>query len=213
MTASLLQLWFDTENGGDDATGRGRSVQARQSFRVSAVSGPSISPPGITEFEELYRDRFGALCDYAYTFLRSRDEARDVVQDVFIRLWDRRAEVWARGEPLPYLVTATRNSALNVLRRRTIEGRYVDDVTRQTDGEIGSRTDNDAKMGASDDLLDRVYEFIEMLPARSREVLLLRWRHGLSLEQIAATMGIGVASVRVAHTRALTVLRERLGVR
>jgi RNA polymerase sigma factor (sigma-70 family) len=74
-------------------------------------------------------------------------------------------------------------------------------------------TNDEERADAQDTLMDRVKAVIAALPPRSREILVLRWYHGLGLEAIASIMGISYGSARVLHSRALAGAKTKLGVR
>jgi RNA polymerase sigma-19 factor, ECF subfamily len=92
-----------------------------------ANSMPSLSCPApsgdaggqrrdVAEFEALFRTHYAALCDFVYGYVRSRAVAQELVQDLFLRLWER-VGTPAAALAASYLYTAARNRALGYLRR------------------------------------------------------------------------------------------------
>src|SRR5215472_13445222 len=77
------------------------------------------------DFETLFRAHHSELCAFAYRFVGSVDEARDVVQDVFMTVWRRRAVLRAEMPTRGYLYRATRNVALHRLRHVAVEERHA----------------------------------------------------------------------------------------
>jgi RNA polymerase sigma factor (sigma-70 family) len=154
----------------------------------------------VRAFEEVYRSRFEDLCAYV-SALVSDDDAGDVVHDVLFAIWEARERltVHTEEELFYYLLRAVRNRAIKMVHR----DRVRDVRTRQ----MPVREPESAEDSS---LVEHVRTFIDGLPERSREVLILRWYHGLGLEHIASIMDISYGSARVLHTRAMAALRERL---
>lgn len=162
-------------------------------------------------FEELYRTHFEDLCRYVATVVRDED-AVDVVQDVFLSVWDMRQDipVSTDQELLYYLLRASRNRALKIVRHDRV--RDAHDRTIETDMTSGILGVGPSEETAFQELVPKVTRLVNELPPRSREVLMLRWYHGLGFKEIAVLMGISYGSVHVLHTRAMAIMRERLGV-
>ncbi len=163
----------------------------------------------VTLFEQLYRTWFHDLAKYGATFLPD-DDAGDLVQDVFLSLWRHRDQlsIHTDQELFHYLLRAVRNRAFDVLRHDRVWSTYVSSVFPTLDVE-----ENRGEVTNTEYLLAHVHQLIETLPPRSREVLVLRWYHGLNFEQISSIMGISYGSAHVLHSRALAMVRKQFEVR
>lgn len=162
-------------------------------------------------FEALFREHYENMCALAFRIIRSRDAAEDIAANVFRNVWRLRLE-WDPSFPLrAYLLTATRNEALNALR--SIRRRA--DLTELAGREdvppafaTGFRSpDEDASAREIQQIVERV---IASLPPQCRTAFLLRWRDGLKHREIAEHMGLSIKTVEMHLTRALRTLRERL---
>jgi len=162
-------------------------------------------------------DQFeGRLRRYAQRLLGSDDEARDVVQFVFLRLCDQSpAEI---GDRLAeWLYTVCRNRALDVLRGRGGGGVGWAPPTSH-DWEVGehrppySREDDPADSAEQTELHALLRLLVEALPASQREALDL-WADGFGYRQIAEITGRQEGHVRVLVHRGLKALREHPQVR
>lgn len=171
-------------------------------------------------FEELYLEKFAGWCRYASTIV-STEDATDVVQDVLWNVWSRRESLPVNSEDdfATYVLRGIRNRSLNLIRQdRAREAREAkealeDSLTtseRVAEHAVGNEGDG---INPEQDLLDQVYNTIDALPARSREVLLHRWAHGMKFDQIASLMEISVASAHVLHSRALALVRKKLNLK
>jgi len=135
-------------------------------------------------------------------------EAEELVQDVMFKVWERREHLAMGDELKTYLYRATRNHALNLLRRRRLERLWQAMLPREEPSVAAEEPDD------SSELERAVRAAIDALPDRCREVFLLSREHGLSYAAIAATMGISVKTVETQMGRALKALRFSLrGVR
>jgi RNA polymerase sigma-70 factor (ECF subfamily) len=152
---------------------------------------------------------YGAwLIRVAKTIVKSPDLAQDVLQDVFIWLWDRRTQLDIRGNIAPYLYRAVRNRAMNVRAHEhaeeTAHDRFASD--RGSDQAAASAPSEATAL----EFERAVQHALAGLSPKLREVFLLRVEHGWSNAEIADALGIAAASVRVQMYRATSALAERL---
>jgi RNA polymerase sigma-70 factor (ECF subfamily) len=151
----------------------------------------------------------------AYRFLTSRALAEEVIQDVFLTMWDRR-DRWGRGELRDlkqYLFAAVRNRALSRLRRERLEHTWQQHAvaSRHDPGLSAFASAASAEPDDDPELTAQLERAMAALPPRARETLLLRIRRDLTHAEIAATMGITVKAVERNLGRAIRALREALG--
>jgi RNA polymerase sigma-70 factor (ECF subfamily) len=134
-----------------------------------------------------------------------------------------RARSGTAERPLPtreYLYAAIRNAAIDALRRTRSEQRALGRAAQGADAgasAVISRANTRVVdgCGAGDDaetldLAAFIQRAIDELPARPREVLLLKWRHGLSNGEVAVELGVALKTVEMHVTRAFARLREIL---
>ena len=70
-------------------------------------------------FETIFKEHYNTLANYAYSILKSKENAEDVVQDVFVKLWQNSPDVVTTPQVKFYLVTATKNSCISFLRKES----------------------------------------------------------------------------------------------
>ncbi len=161
-------------------------------------------------FEQLMRRYYAGLSDFALGYVGTRVGAEEVVQEVFSTLWERRAAWRVRGTLRAYLFGAVRNRALNALRQeRADERRSARAAAEPVTPGLGYRRDPDevARTEARALGLERA---IAGLPQAQRAAVELRWQHGLSYAEIAATLGVSAKTVENHLGRALAALRQAL---
>lgn len=158
-------------------------------------------------FRAMFYAYYSRLCAFAAEYVGSMDRARDVVQDVFLTLWERRAKWSVHGSLKSYLYQAVRNRALNASRDRSTRRRAYE-VHQERRAQVRHRTAEDT--AHYHELSDAIHRAIDQLPPRRRMVFLLHRQHDLTYVEVAQTMGITRKTVENQMGRALKFLRQRL---
>lgn len=151
------------------------------------------------------------LSAFAYRSVGSRDVAAELVQDVFYRIWRRHASWEVQGTLRAYLYRATRNRVLDYLKHERIERRWAERAIREQAAERVRNPESPDHAIDAQEMTAALGRALEELPERRRLVFVLRWREGLSHQEIAARLGVSVKTVENQLTRAIRSLRERLG--
>jgi RNA polymerase sigma-70 factor (ECF subfamily) len=161
-------------------------------------------------FEQIFRAYYGKLCSFALRYVRTRENAEDVVHDVLFAIWRERATYEIRGTLRSYLYTAVRNRALDHLKREGVELRWREEaeLTMEAFPAPGGTAADEELVAA--ELSAIVQEAIDALPPRYRQAYVLRRQHGLSYAEIASIMNITVKTVEVQIGQALKRIRERV---
>ena len=131
-------------------------------------------------------------------------EAEELVQDVMFKVWERQDQLAVGDELKTYLYRATRNHALNLLRRRRLERIWQSNLPNEEPSVGPAEADDSTAMEVA------VRRAIDALPDRCREVFLLSREQSLTYAAIAETMGISVKTVETQMGRALKALRASL---
>lgn len=166
--------------------------------------------------EALFREHYRALVTFAARYTLRRDAAEDVVQEVFLRLWERfeRDGVGASATEVTrsYLFSAVRYHALPLLRRGRLARRWSEreaQVLRLDGAAPTHASDADAALDR-DDLARTVRRAVAGLSDKTRVVFLLSRERGFTYAEIAEVLGISVKTVELHMTRALKALRAAL---
>jgi len=157
--------------------------------------------------DELLHRNWRPLVLFAMGFVQGVDAAEDVVQDVFVRVWQRRREWEPTGSVRAYLYRITRNLSLNEQRARGVRERSPRFARGRTQ-RMAPVTP--AEHLEADELKTAVDAAVAALPERRRQVFILARYHGLSRQQIAEVMGISPQTVGNQLTSALATLRQGL---
>jgi RNA polymerase sigma-70 factor (ECF subfamily) len=163
----------------------------------------AVDEPGLTV---LVRDYSGLLYRVALSLLHNPAEAEDVVQDVFVRVLQRRRELADIIDMRPWLVRIAWNLALDRVRR--IRPQQMDEAFAAS--MVSANVPADQAL-AEAGRIHRVLAAMEKLPKHERQVLLLSAMEELSTAEIGEVLRKSESSVRSLLFRARTHLRERLG--
>ncbi len=155
------------------------------------------------EFEELFRNYFTPLMAFSRRILGDEEDAREVVHQVFINLWEKRSELDLSTSLKSYLFTSVNNRSLNVIRDRK---KFSSEEVPERAGEWDVSTQLEAM-----ELEEKIRAAIDTLPERCREIFELNRFEGLKYSEIATQLDISVKTVENQMTKALKLLREQLG--
>ena len=156
-------------------------------------------------FNELF-DRYGKrLYNFSIGYLKSVENAEEIVQEVFMKIWDNRLELSAQKSIESYLFTIARNGILNTIRKSKSEQAYLNYV--KINPEKNVLLDEELNFNE----LEKAYhEAIEQLSPRRKEIFLLSREQALSNAEIAEKMSISVKTVENQMTTAISEIRRNL---
>jgi RNA polymerase sigma-70 factor (ECF subfamily) len=158
-------------------------------------------------FEAMFRAYYPQLRRFAAEYVGTDGRARDVVQDIFLRIWEKGDEWTIRRSLKSYLFQAVRNRALNEIRHRGTKEEAEDELAYEREGTDGRTALDDVHESA---LSKEVQAAIDDLPERRRMAFLLHRRHGFTYKEVACIMDITPKTVENQIGRALKSLREAL---
>ena len=157
-------------------------------------------------FDRLFRAHYAGLCTFILHVVRSRDVAEELVQDIFLRIWDRPDHGASHDVTRAYLYVAARNAALTYLRRQHLHATWA--RTEMATAHLAPAAD---RALAYAELRAAVHEAIAALPPRCQLIFTMHRQQELSYAEIASRLGLSVKTVEAQVARALRGLRARLG--
>ena len=157
-------------------------------------------------FEELFRSYFMPLCSFAQKFVRDVDEAKDIVHNVFINLWNKREKVDLETSLKSYLFQGVHNRCLNYIRDNK---KLVQFDAPQNEAELGKYLESRDHLESSEAEM-RINKALDELPEKCKEIFLMNRFDGLKYREIAEKLDISIKTVETQMSRALKTLREKL---
>ncbi len=157
-------------------------------------------------FEELFRSFFPSLILFAQKFVPDQDTAKEIVHNVFLNLWEKREQVDMRSSLKSYLFTSVNNRCLNYIRDQK---KFEKDETRFQRLDSSEFSDGVDRL-EEQELEQRIYDALQSLPEKCREIFMLNRFEGLKYAQIAEKLNISVKTVETQMSKGLKILREKL---
>lgn len=157
-------------------------------------------------FAEVFHQYFKILRIYAQRFLDDREEAEEVVQDVFVKFWEKCAALAPDSSVKSYLYRSVHNSCLNQLKHQKVRDSYQQYMLKQ----LEEGAEDGHLLGNPEETVQRILHEIDQLPPRCSEIFKLSRIEGLKYQEIAEHLEISVKTVEVQMGKALRVLRDKL---
>lgn len=142
-------------------------------------------------FEALFEKYYYQLCDFSFQFVRSFDLTEEVVSDVFLKIWENRRNLQINSSFKAYLYTATRNQALNYLKKENRDFETLDVL----DNTSSANYQPDEKL-IFRELENRVEILINTLPPRRKLIFKLSRIEGFTYQEIADILSISIHTVQ-----------------
>lgn len=158
-------------------------------------------------YELFFHQSFLRLCQFANKFLNNPEEAKEVVQETFISLWEKRDIIDPEESLLSYLFKIIQNKCVNKLRHKQVEDRYAE-VFRLVYIEHGDISPAESLFAL--ELDESINRIVAGLPPQCRKVFELSRYDGLRYSEIATAMNISVKTVEAHISKALKILRDEL---
>lgn len=143
-------------------------------------------------YQELFYLFYKPLLRFAHAFVRSHELAEEIVSDVFIRIWERRAQLEEIGNLKVYLYVSTRNMALKYLLKKQKQASIALDDLQV---ELESQHQDPGQLLLTAELMNRVTRAIEELPPRCKMVYKLIKEDGLRYKEVAEILNISIKTI------------------
>lgn len=158
-------------------------------------------------FAEIYRRYWHLLYLHAFKMLEDEDEAKDLVQEFFISLWAKAADLTVNSSLKAYLFMAVRHKVINQIRKRKTSDDFIamiaeamDEVDESTIQEISER-----------ELMAAIDAQINLLPPRMKQVFEMSRKEFLSNKEIALKLGTAEDTVKKQISNSIKILKDKLG--
>lgn len=157
----------------------------------------------ITEFKEKYITCSKTMYWAAYRLTGSSDEAEDIVQETFVRLWTHRGLLDTVGNAEAYSVRMVRNVYID--KRR---GQHIDVVASGTENLQIASAEDIARRIEQRDLADKTRDIIDRLPEQQRRIVIMKDIEDMTYDEMAGLTGLTVQNLRTLLSRGRKTLRQ-----
>ena len=155
------------------------------------------------EFERLFKDSYPHMYRMAFSMVENVDDAKDSVHQVFAQIWRNKPRV-ANDSIRGYLLAATRNQCLHLLRSRQLQRQMEEELQQEI-----TASDNEER----EELLQQLRQVIDNnLTEQDRRVLSLHYDEEMTYAETASVLGISASAVNKHITRSLAKIRQTLKI-
>jgi RNA polymerase sigma-70 factor (ECF subfamily) len=158
-------------------------------------------------YTEIYERFNGLLYLFAYKRLHDREEAKDIIHELFLSLWTNRENLPQNANLSAYLYTAVRNRIINIATHQKTVDRYIESFQSY----INTNNNNTDHLVRHNELLKFIEKQIAELPPKTRLVFEMSRKTNLTRKEIAAELQITEETVKSHMHGALKALRLKLG--
>lgn len=157
-------------------------------------------------FEQLFKAHFKALFAYASLMLHQDSHAEEIVQGMFLKLWEKRGNLDVQTSVKAYLYKCVHNDCLNYINHKKIQLKYQDHAAFTMNGRAGKTSDKIEL----DELQMRLNEALNELPEQCRTIFQMSRFEELKYREIADQLGLSVKTIENQMGKALKILRIKL---
>jgi RNA polymerase sigma-70 factor (ECF subfamily) len=157
-------------------------------------------------FEQLFREYYPRLCGYALKYVWEKDQAEEIVQELFYSLWEKSSTLVITISVEAYLFRAVRNACYNYIKHLKIRDQHAEFVKDS----LHDCSESVDKIVELLELQDKIDKAIEMMPQERKKIFTMSRVEGLKYRDIAKKLNISVKTVEAQMGKALEFLREKL---
>jgi RNA polymerase sigma-70 factor (ECF subfamily) len=157
-------------------------------------------------FEKLFKSHFKGLARFAQKYVKDFETAKEITQDAFINLWEKRNSIDLSKPVKSYLTTTIYNKSLNYLRDNKKFNKDIlnfENLYSLSDHEQGDKL-------VAAEIDKKIKSAIELLPEKCREIFVMNRFQNLKYQQVADKLGISIKTVETQMSKALQHMREHL---
>jgi len=166
------------------------------------------------DFGKVYVAHFSKMKRFAQEYVSSEEDAENIVQDVFLELWEKRAVLSMPVNLMAFLFTATKNRCVDHLRHKTVVRETADKLMEEQRLLLKMKFDSleafDQNFLTDSDIEEMLNKAIEALPERCRRIFIKSRIEGKKQKEIAAELNVSINTVETQMGIAYKTLRDEL---
>ena len=176
-------------------------------IKISETIIEEVKNGDMAAFDIIYRAYCKRLYKFVFGIIKTESDAEEIVQDVFVKIWEAHSNIDDLALFDSYLFTIAYNSTISLIRKKMSEDKYIQHVKSLQVPVQNKITDEDYDF---EFISVRVNELVDKLPPRQREVFKLHRENELTYRQIAEKLKISINTVENHMSKALKFLRNNL---
>ena len=155
-------------------------------------------------FDEIFNHYYSRVYNLAYHFLHNREDSQEIVQIVFIAIWENRSQIDVEKSFSAYIQSIARHNVFNQLKKAVYRQRFIDYSLQQSEEAI---SDDSYQLKELQEVLENA---ISEMPPRRREIFHLSRNKGLSYKEIAIKLSITESTVNTQISKSIEFLRKKM---
>lgn len=160
----------------------------------------------IHAYEYLFNEYYDWLCNYIFKLSGNRNLSKDIVQEVMVRIWEKRNQIVINGSLRGYLFKSCHNQFLQHVRKERKQPDLLDKIRWNTIYDsYFEKQEDDTYATATRQKLE---ELIDKLPPKCKEIFIMNKLERRKYREIAQDMGISIKTVENQMSKALKIIRE-----
>jgi RNA polymerase sigma-70 factor (ECF subfamily) len=164
-------------------------------------------------YKSLFDNYYTCLLLYANSIINNIDISKDILQDVFLKLWERRRDLKVESSVKSYLYAAVRNSCLDYLKHLQVEKKYMDysfAALKEKELDYFIELFPSPDEGNPEKYLEEIAAAIENLPEQCRKIFKLSRYEGMKNSAVSRQLNLSTRTVDTQIYRALKTIRQKL---
>jgi RNA polymerase sigma-70 factor (ECF subfamily) len=154
-------------------------------------------------FHDLFNEFYNSLVSFSTRYVGRLDVAEDIVQELFVKLWETERKYLSPAGLKTFLYTSAKHASLDWLKHKVVEEKYL--------SMLGGESEDDLDLKIMEEELYRtLLQVVDELPRRCREIFNLHLQ-GKKNEEIATLLDLSILTVKTQKKKALRYIKERMG--
>lgn len=166
------------------------------------------------QFEKIYITHYSRMKRFAQEYVIREEDAENIVQDIFMELWEKRESIDSHTNIFSFLFTTVKNRCIDFLRRSILKDKIKDTIQNEHNYELQAKLYSlesfEENIFSNSEIEDVLENAINSLPERCREIFILNKIEGIKQRQIAKDLNISIHTVESQMSIANKRLRELL---
>lgn len=158
-------------------------------------------------FRQIFDALFSNLTKFSFSFVHSKEAATEIVDELFVQLWVKRADIMKINDLRVYLYTATKNASLNYISKKAkqIEVEPYENLIVQMTDVVSPE-----QIMITKEMLQKIKEAVDSLPPRCKLIFKFVREDGLSYSEVAEILGLSIKTIDAQMVIAVTRIRAKL---
>ena len=158
-------------------------------------------------FRQIFDALFSNLTKFSFSFVHSKEAATEIVDELFVQLWVKRADIMKINDLRVYLYTATKNASLNYISKKAkqIEVEPYENLIVQMTDVVSPE-----QIMITKEMLQKIKEAVDSLPPRCKLIFKFVREDGLSYSEVAEILGLSIKTIDSQMVIAVARIRAKL---